>query len=236
MRVFYFSGTGNSKSVAKKLFDGAEDIAKIKDRQFEDNSNGIVFPVYCSGVPKMVERFIKESQFNCDYIWAVATCGGSQGGSLTEVNEYLKKKGKRLSYAAEIVMPDSCIIFATSPEKMAILLKEETAKVEAIKEDITAKLANKIKKAPFYKIIKSVMWAGFVHWFGLNKKKAEGCIGCGICERNCMTGNITVKDNNVAFGNNCEYCFSCIQRCPKGAISFGKIKPTDSTRYYHKEN
>lgn len=65
---------------------------------------------------------------------------------------------------------------------------------------------------------------------GIAAKQAceRSCIGCKICEKQCGTGAVTVKDN-VAYidGEKCTLCRECETRCPRGAIV--AVKRADMT-------
>ena len=59
---------------------------------------------------------------------------------------------------------------------------------------------------------------------------AVSCIACKICEKNCPTGAITIK-NNLAFidYSKCTACGICASKCPrKSIVNFndnGKVAP-----------
>ncbi len=47
----------------------------------------------------------------------------------------------------------------------------------------------------------------------------KGCIGCGICERKCMSGAIGIKDFHAVIDySKCIGCGQCYEACPVGAI------------------
>lgn len=47
-----------------------------------------------------------------------------------------------------------------------------------------------------------------------------GCIGCGLCEKNCPTGAVVVSDNiaHIDF-EKCNGCGICTEKCPKKIIT-----------------
>ncbi len=58
MKVFYFTTTGNSLSVAKAI--GGEVISMVGNNHkqiYEDEAIGFVFPCYKSSLPTIVEDF-----------------------------------------------------------------------------------------------------------------------------------------------------------------------------------
>ncbi|MDE6369943.1 MAG: 4Fe-4S binding protein, partial [Duncaniella sp.] len=46
------------------------------------------------------------------------------------------------------------------------------------------------------------------------------CNGCGLCARNCKAACIDSKNHKIDYSR-CVTCFDCIDKCHKGAISYG---------------
>lgn len=76
--VFYFTATGNSLYVAKKLDSNPISIPQLLRHSrldFTDESIGIVFPIYAGRAPKIVIDFLKKSKFNTNYLYFIGTYG-----------------------------------------------------------------------------------------------------------------------------------------------------------------
>lgn len=63
MKTFYFTGTGNSLYIAKKVGGDLFSIPQVlKGNQyvFKDEKIGIIFPTYGLSVPNIVKEFIEK--------------------------------------------------------------------------------------------------------------------------------------------------------------------------------
>lgn len=61
---------------------------------------------------------------------------------------------------------------------------------------------------------------------------AENCIYCGICEKRCPTGAISVnkKDGTWSIDHfKCIQCDTCVRECPKGCLSMDPVLVHPST-------
>lgn len=236
--VFYFSGTGNSLSVAKALSHGTEpvNIARAKVLTYTADSIGFVYPSYCGEPPKPVKDFVEAASFDAGYIWAVVTNGGAPGNALGEVDLLLRQKGKKLDYGKEITLPDSVIILPTPDAVKKSLLETEVVRVKEISDAIEACATNTIGYSKLQKCFTLLTWFGFKNVLGTRfKKSTKKCFSCTQCAKMCPTNNISIKDGKAVFGKNCVYCFGCIQYCPNNAIRFGFIKRRKSSQYNHPE-
>lgn len=82
--IYYFTGTGNSLSVAKKTAENlaCDSVIAIADEIKKDNLScnsdiiGIVTPLYCSGLPKIVSDFLNKINLKKEsYIFLFVTAG-----------------------------------------------------------------------------------------------------------------------------------------------------------------
>ena len=103
--IYYFSGTGNSLFVARELQKRIPDSKLIpiisllhKDViQTAGKSIGIVFPVHAITIPIAVRKFLRKTDLrSAEYIFAVATRGGSIFRGFKLIDKLLKKKNKHL--------------------------------------------------------------------------------------------------------------------------------------------
>jgi formate hydrogenlyase subunit 6/NADH:ubiquinone oxidoreductase subunit I len=61
------------------------------------------------------------------------------------------------------------------------------------------------------------------------------CIGCGICEKVCLSKKITIKEKRPVWQKNvfCYMCFACLNFCPKQSV---QIKSIPFVKSFSREN
>ena len=125
--VLYYTGTGNSEYVAKKIREQIEDevinlFDKIKKHDYSEMHSDrpfvFVYPTYAWQMPRILRDFIRQTGFignKCAYF--VTTCGDSMGNT----PKYLKRlcEQKKFTYmgCAEVIMPENYIAMFNAPEK-----------------------------------------------------------------------------------------------------------------------
>lgn len=233
--VFYFTATGNSLYIAKCLDEEAKSIAQIKGRNtFEDDSIGIVCPIYCGEIPKAVLEFIKNSVFKASYLYLVLTCGMSESDCPEFTFNQCQKVGAAFDYIGCVKMVDNYLpAFDMSEQKQ--IDKEIPKQLEAIREDLESrKKFIPTATAEGRKLHKRVATMNKIFLLANNGgllKITDKCVGCGICRKVCPIGNIKIENGKAKrISKKCEFCLACIQHCPNGAISL-KAEKNPRARY-----
>lgn len=236
-KIFYFTATGNSLHTARKIADEIGNTELISIPEAINNINslgeaeriGFVFPVYAWGLPRIVEDFAEKIKLRKEqYTFAVATCAGTPGNTLIQLDKLLRKSGGTLD--AGFVVKQANYTFLKANIFMKIMMRirgDEPVRFENRLEEIS-RLINNREKHTLETSSKEANWLGArIHKLAVGEfKKAgshfwveENCSSCRICERICPRENIKIN-NKPIWKDNCESCFACIQWCPKEAIQY----------------
>lgn len=225
MKIYYFSGSGNSYYIAQKIAKKTKgiliDIAKIEGNPVLEGKVGVVVPCYAFGVPEIVIKFLKRVENKSTYSFFILTYAGYYGGTFKQVDNLMS-----FNYNKEIKMPGSDTVFTSKKnrdeknEEIYRAADEETGKI--IKEIKTMK-ENKIKRSFEYYLLLPVYKLAMWYFRGAKRgfKTSEKCTLCGFCEKICPVDNIKVGDK-VVWNNHCEGCLRCINYCPFEAIEYKK--------------
>jgi len=257
IKLYYFSGTGNSLKVCKDLKLELEKKTEVeveiqsmtklilsKSRIIINKEiTGLVFPVYCSDVPRIVREFVNKMAINIKnpYFFSVVTRGGSKendfGNCFFTINKLLKAKQADLGAGYSLRMPESSIIIENPIEKHKQFLQASEARVKEIAKVILVKKRENFKAKNRFNYIKAVLgncaWTIMKVWFRVNKKEvmADKCNNCGVCEKVCPMQNISRSQGKVHFGKKCEQCFACFHWCPQKAVKIGILKAGKKYQY-----
>jgi flavodoxin/Pyruvate/2-oxoacid:ferredoxin oxidoreductase delta subunit len=232
--IYYFSGTGNSLSVARDIAEKTSgNLVSIpsvmnKDRIKSDaNVIGIVFPVHgIFRIPSIIERFVwKLDDINSKYIFAVTTYGSMAGGAVKCFRKLVESSGGKLSAGFAVHMPMNNITIpfysGTVGNKEQKLFENWREKNCSIYEYVNARkegrleVTNKLFVSLFYPLDKI-----FARW------RIES-------KYNKLTKMNLKKDDlwpmmDVSFHSNekCDGCAICSRICPVKNIKMVENKPS----------
>ena len=226
--IFYYTATGNSLYVAKHLSENPLSIPQLMKQDelvFEDETIGIVCPVYTGEMPKLVEEFLKKATFKTEYFFWVATYGKDDTVYAEYANEKCRENGIDLAFTASVLMVDNFLPAFNIEEELKID-KQEDAQIEQIKADIAArrrwlKAANE-QERHLYNMVRGMQKA---HPEMISPKSFhvnDDCIGCGICTKVCPRGNIRIENGKPAYGETCDFCLGYVNACPQKAIKLAR--------------
>ncbi|MDO5408019.1 MAG: EFR1 family ferrodoxin [Eubacteriales bacterium] len=243
--ILYFSGTGNSEYVAKRIGNGlGDEVLNLFDRIRNSDSSRLhserpwvlVVPTYAWRIPRIVENWLRKATLSgSKEIYFVMTCGGSIGNAGAYTEALCSHMGMQYRGCQRIVMPENYIaMFGTpGPEEARRIIE----KAEPVMDEIIEKIRNgeaflqpstgvgdKINSS----FVNTIFYPVFVH----SRKffAEESCISCGKCEKVCPLNNIHMENGKPVWGDNCTHCMACISRCPKEAIEYRK-KSKGKVRY-----
>lgn len=243
-KIYYFSGTGNSLAVSRKLQEQLTEQSSItslsifaneKHIAVDTNILGLVFPVYFETIPDVVKSFVKKLQFTTNtFIFAIATCNAVPGHSLFTLNKILHTKGKELSLGFAIDMPGNALI--TAPEIAIERLKNSQTKIIEMAHCINNHGAKKIEgdnslKCHIESFFMGILGKKFFVASNLFSSISK-CTGCGTCEKVCPIRNIKMVNKKPSWGKHCTRCVACFHWCPQKAVVVSKIF-TKRNQYHH---
>lgn len=252
--IFYFTGTGNSLSVAKALGEALDEplisIAEQLQQEKEEYDFSLregerilfVYPVHSWGPAIPATRFasrLKLSGYKGQPVYSVCTCGDDCGYTADRFGKTLAGRGIQLTAAYCVMMPNNYILMPgfdvdnkdLEQKKLAEAPARITAIVEAIRRQGNVNLYKK-GGMPFLKSY--LVYPLFVNFAtGRNSFRAtDACISCGLCAKVCPTKTISMSDGRPVWANTCVQCVACIHRCPVRAIEYGK-ETLKKGRYHH---
>lgn len=239
--LFYFTGTGNCLYVAKKIEEQPISIPQIMKQDqlsFEDETIGIVAPVYGHEVPDMVKDFMRKAKFKTKYFYMILTYGNRHGGASELAYQLCQECGIDVQYINVMIMVDNFLPGFDMNEQMA-LDKQEDQQIQQIISDIQQRV-EKISEVTDtdrqahqqFLARKAKMPAdAFKNLYFVN----DQCIACGICTKVCPAGCIRLIDGKVHYETEkCQSCMACVHNCPRKAIQLINGEKNPEARYRHK--
>lgn len=242
--ILYFSGTGNSRYVAKRIAGiTCDEVISINKRLKEDDYSPVtsekpfvlVAPVYAGRLPRVVDAYIKRVEFTgTKQAYFIGTCASTPWVTAEYVEKLCKEKGFLFLGFNSVIMPQGYVAGGgTQP-------REVNDKIIAKAEPAIVKIAEAIRngqmlpteqpgKAFMSKVLNPIMYSVMIK--AKSFRATDSCNGCGRCEEMCPLNNVRLTDGKPVWGDSCTHCMACIAGCPQEAIEYGK-KTQGKPRYY----
>ena len=241
MTICYFTATGNSLYIAKRIGGTLLSIPKLmKENEIiiHDDAVGIISPVYAGNSPEMVRKFLKKAKIKTDYLFFIYTYGMSYSVAKVNAISIANESGLKIDYVNVVKMVDNYLTgFDIKKQIESVHKKNIEGQIDYIFKDLSSKKKN---VSSINLLQKVAMWIvnntmGKV-LFDKNAAKKyvvdNNCILCGTCAKVCPANNISLNDK-VVFADKCEVCYACIHNCPKRAIHVKFEKSKDRFRNEH---
>lgn len=226
MKICYFTATGNSLYVSKRIGGELLSIPMLMRQnkiELTDDAVGIVCPVYAGEMPRMVRKFLEKANIKTEYFFFIYTYGMFETVARPNAVLAARKAGLTLHYVNAIQMVDNYLPGFEMQNQIDTAPKKKIEEhLERICKDISDRRVgtysvsalDKIKMGVVHGTMgKAVLKGTAAQSYMVN----QDCICCGICEKVCPAGNIKVADK-VIFSDRCEVCYACLHNCPKHAI------------------
>ena len=235
IRMYYFSGTGNTLLIAKKMKEAFEKkgykvtLSKMPISgpvQLEKDCHlGIIVPVAIQSTFPIVWDFIDRLPAgNRRQVFLADTMESFSGGIVGPMKKILDKKGYTCIAAHEFKMSTSM----QTAEKKVIEGKEKDKKALIEAEDYVNAIIE--EQATWKRIpILSDAMRGISKGQGIWEKtgerlqiEQEQCTQCGLCEKCCPMEAIHVVDGKMTINyKQCISCMRCANFCTQQAFTLG---------------
>lgn len=237
IKIYYFSGSGNTLKVANKVKESFEKHERICELiKMEDLSNGVLvedlvnieyiglmFPVAIQSTFPLVWDFIENlPQVNNQKIFMIDTMEAFSGGIVGPLKKSLKLKGYNCVGALELKMTSSIQTKEIDKQK---LHDKNLAAINDVEKFIDKLLVGKTRwgRIPILSDWMRYISTGKGIWVKHSQKLEvdyEACVQCKICIRDCPVKALEFIDEKVVIDHNkCNSCMRCVHHCPVDAFS-----------------
>ncbi len=245
--IYYYSGTGNSLSVAMQVAEklGQTDLVSLYKLQDEAKVPeeyvrvGICTPTFFTQPPAIVKQVCEKLEIlRSQKVFIISTAGGGDGFVRVDLKNILAPKTDEPVQTFFVRMPPNHIVgfdpFADDVvQGLLDQAKETTGKIaEEIKNEAPPEEIQVPDREKLTQLSRS-----FNSEKGVDRDStkceffaSDACTGCGTCVKLCKSDNITFEEGKPVWGQNCQQCMACIQWCPNKAVRHPNV-PEERKQY-----
>lgn len=246
MIVFYFSGTGNSKFIArqfaKKMNAKCHSIEEKTDfGMLLDHTDTVtvVYPVYGSCVPRIMREFTAAHMDKLKEKKLIIFCTQMMfsGDGARAYARLIPGCDERILYAEHFKMPNNICNFPLFPVSQKRLTARKKKAVKRL-DEICGDIRNGVIKKRGWSQVSTILGKTQNVTFPKIEEKARhsfradaSCTKCGLCVKICPMGNLEMGNKRVIQKGNCTICYRCVNACPKQAATV-LLKAKPKRQYY----
>ncbi|MDR2185993.1 MAG: EFR1 family ferrodoxin [Treponema sp.] len=235
--LIVFSGTGNTLLTAEMLRDhfgekgAAADILQIppENKAVQLDSYDIIglgYPVYAFNVPLIFLRFVEGLDLRNRETFIFKTSGEPttfNRGSSSSLLKLLKRQNCSILGDYHFLMPYNIIFrFPDGLVKQMYLYARRYTALAAVNilRGVPSFISFNLLHRIFSFVFRIQRFGAALNgrFYGIRKKQ---CTLCLLCLHRCPSKNISLKNNTLKFGFNCQMCMRCSFFCPADAVTIG---------------
>ncbi len=228
--ILYFSATGNSLYIAKKLQSTIGGVIRYIPKYVGDGGEFerlyIVTPIYSYGIPIHVAELLPRLDKTKE-ITVIQNYGGMACGADRLMYVYALRSGLNIKSVYKLKMPENYTLTFTVPKfYLNRALKKADRRIDAVVDCIIkgeSRIPEKCGTKERIYLKNRSNW----HLIGKRFSVADDCTRCGKCVSLCPAANISLSDGGIIFGDSCVACLGCYHRCPQKAIRYNNKKKRD---------
>lgn len=230
--ILYFSSTGNSLYISKKIKEKLGGEIKYIPNYKEDGSIFeniiIVAPIYSFGLPIPTFNLLKQLNKKSK-IYVIQNYGGMVLNANALFYKYAKENNLNIKSIYTLKMPENYTLVMSPPKFFQkSILNSANQRIDKILKNIENykfKIPKDKSKYENIYLKNKSNWHLISSYFSVTDK----CTKCQHCINICPTDNITLQNGKIVFKDQCIACLSCFHRCPNKAIIY---KNKDNKKRY----
>lgn len=234
--ILYFTGTGNSRLLAKEAANLLEEecfsLKQVSQKRIRVDCarpHLVVAPVYGWRLPRVAEAWLEELAFEgrpCLYF--LLNCGDGAGAAALHLENLCRRRGWDFGGLCVLKMPENYTALFPIPsvQEADAIIRRALDQLPACLEPFRAgKPFPPMRITPLGRFLSGPVNRLFYAMIVKDRafRVGEACISCGVCRNICPTENIVMEKGRPHWQGNCTHCMACINHCPKTAIEYGLL-------------